>query len=173
MSRRLFVATRKGLFTIERNGGGSWAVTRAAFLGDNVSMMLSDPRDGSAYAALEHGHFGAKLHRSRDGGGTWEECAVPAYPPQPEGADEGVRQTEMLVGRPSVGTKADGKPSAAVSDCRCGSAKEEVPITDAPMISHRTSRRQQKFPGAEDDPPRARPVGWVERSEAHCPDAGR
>ena len=88
MSRRLFVATRKGLFTVERNGGGSWAVTQAAFLGDNVSMMLPDARDGSAYAALEHGHFGAKLHRSRDGGGTWEECAVPAYPPQPEGADD-------------------------------------------------------------------------------------
>jgi hypothetical protein len=88
MSRRILVATRKGLFTVERNGGGRWAVARAAFLGENVSMVLPDPRDGCTYAALEHGHFGAKLHRSRDGGATWEECAAPAYPPKPEGVDE-------------------------------------------------------------------------------------
>jgi hypothetical protein len=88
MSRCIFVATRKGLFTVERNGRGRWAVARAAFLGDNVSMVLADPRDGCAYTALDHGHFGAKLHRSRDGGETWEECAVPAYPPKPEDVDE-------------------------------------------------------------------------------------
>lgn len=33
---------------------------------------------------LNLGHFAAKLHRSRDGGTTWEEKAVPVYPPQPE-----------------------------------------------------------------------------------------
>ena len=28
-----------------------------------------DPRDGTTYAALDHGHFGVKVHRSDDGGG--------------------------------------------------------------------------------------------------------
>jgi hypothetical protein len=51
-------------------------------------MTLADPRDGAVYAALEHGHFGAKLHRSRDDGATWQEIATPAYPPKPEGDDE-------------------------------------------------------------------------------------
>lgn len=84
MSNRLLVATRKGLFTLDRSSGGRWAITQTDFVGDNVSMALADPRDGRTYAALDHGHFGVKLHR-RMGSGAWEECAAPAYPPQPEG----------------------------------------------------------------------------------------
>src|SRR3954452_24219436 len=74
MAGRLWVATRKGLFTLERDRG-RWAIGRASFLGDHVSMVLPDGRDGSVYAALDHGHFGVKLHRSRDGGETWQEIA--------------------------------------------------------------------------------------------------
>lgn len=88
MSSRLLAATRKGLFTLERSGTGSvpWKITRAAFLGDNVGMVLPDRRDGYVYVAIGHGHFGCKMHRSPDGGATWEECAVPVYPAPPEGA---------------------------------------------------------------------------------------
>ncbi len=85
---RLLVATRKGLFTVEDGAAGRWFIARSAFLGDNVSMVLADPRDGTVYAGLDHGHFGAKMHRSTDGGVGWEECAVPAYPPQPEGVQD-------------------------------------------------------------------------------------
>nr|WP_255321491.1 MULTISPECIES: exo-alpha-sialidase [Pseudomonas aeruginosa group] len=56
------------------------------FLGEPVSMLLADPRDGALYAALNLGHFGVKLWR-RDAGATdWMECAVPVYPPQPPAA---------------------------------------------------------------------------------------
>ena len=51
-------------------------------LGDNVSLVLPDARDGSIYAGLNLGHFGTKLRRSDDGGATWIECAVPEYPMQ-------------------------------------------------------------------------------------------
>lgn len=88
MSDRLLVATRKGLFTVERSGGAdSWRVANADFLGDNVTIALADPRDGTRYAALDHGHFGVKLHRAGNGG-EWEECAAPAYPPKPEGESD-------------------------------------------------------------------------------------
>jgi hypothetical protein len=86
MSDRIYVGTHKGLFTVERSGR-RWAISRVAFLGDSLSMLLPDPRDGTLYAAIRHGHFGAKMHRSRDGGGTWEECAIPAYP-QPGPGEE-------------------------------------------------------------------------------------
>ena len=62
-----------------------WSISKAAFVGDNVTLVLHDPRNGDIFAALNHGHFGIKLHRSRDGGETWPEIAVPAYPPMPEG----------------------------------------------------------------------------------------
>src|SRR5712671_3231764 len=84
MSDRCYVATRKGLFTVDR-GASKWSISRAAFVGDNVTLLMHDPRNGDLFAALNHGHFGIKLHRSRDGGETWPEIAVPAYPPMPEG----------------------------------------------------------------------------------------
>ena len=85
MSERLYVGTRKGLFTIVRQGTG-WTIDRVDFLGENASMFLQDPRDGSLYTTLTLGHFGVKLHRSEDGGMNWHECAVPVYP---EGAEVG------------------------------------------------------------------------------------
>ena len=41
-----------------------------AFLGQPVTAVLSDRRDGGLYAALRLGHFGIKFHRSADGGET-------------------------------------------------------------------------------------------------------
>jgi len=85
MSDILHVSTRKGLFTLARKRAG-WEIDRADFLGDNVTLTLADPRDGQRYAALDHGHFGVKVHRSTAKG--WEEIAVPVYPPKPEGLEE-------------------------------------------------------------------------------------
>jgi photosystem II stability/assembly factor-like uncharacterized protein len=84
---RCFVGTRKGLFCLERKSG-KLAIEGTAFLGAPVSMVLVDPRDGAVYAAVKHGHFGAKIHRSKDGGATFEELAAPAFPPKPEGLSD-------------------------------------------------------------------------------------
>lgn len=84
MSDRAHVGTKKGLFTVLRGARG-WSVEKAAFVGENVSVVLPDARDGTIYVALGHWQFGAKLHRSTDGGATFTEIAVPKYPPQPEG----------------------------------------------------------------------------------------
>jgi hypothetical protein len=90
MSDQILVATRKGLFTVERGrqGPSNWTIARRDFMGDNVSVVLADARDGRLYAALDHGHFGVKLHRSRRARRAWEEVAAPAYPPKPEGVEE-------------------------------------------------------------------------------------
>ena len=79
MSDRLLVATRKGLFEATRGSGG-WTLSGPSFLGDPVTIIFPDPRDGTVYAALAHGHFGVKLHRSFDGGTSWEECSAPSSP---------------------------------------------------------------------------------------------
>jgi len=78
----LLLATRKGLFVAERTRAG-FRIARTAFLSDPVSMVLADPRDGAWYAALDHGHFGVKLHRSDDRGESWTEIGAPTYPPRP------------------------------------------------------------------------------------------
>src|SRR5882762_4776000 len=85
MSDKLLVSTRKGLFTVSRKAR-EWEIAAVDFLGDNVTLTLSDHRDGTRYAALDHGHFGVKLHRSTATG--WEEIPTPVYPPKPEGDEE-------------------------------------------------------------------------------------
>ncbi len=85
MSDTLWVATRKGLFTVSRASDGKWAVSNSAFLGDHVSMVLP-AGDGQLYAGLYHGHFGSKLHRSMDAGKSWAECATPSFPERPPDA---------------------------------------------------------------------------------------
>lgn len=83
MAPRLLVATRKGLF-IGLPDDVADGFGPPSFLGEPVSAICADPRDGTLYAALRLGHFGAKLHRSADGGVTWEEVGVPALPPEGE-----------------------------------------------------------------------------------------
>lgn len=96
MSDRMFVSTRKGLFTLRRKGGVAWQVEDVAFLGVPVTLTLHDPRDGAVYAALDHGHFGVKLQRSDDDGATWTEVAAPAYPEYPADAEP----EKDVMGRP-------------------------------------------------------------------------
>ena len=84
MASVLRVATRKGLFRVERQARG-WSLSGPDFLGDNCCALLRYPVSGMLYVALDHGHFGNKLHRSSDGGSSFEEIAVPAYPePAPD-----------------------------------------------------------------------------------------
>src|SRR5215469_23903 len=85
MTERLHVGTRKGLFELARSNG-AWEIVDVRFLGDPVSAVLAEA-DGSLYAALDLGHFGAKLWR-RDRTGEWSELAVPIFPPKPEDAGE-------------------------------------------------------------------------------------
>ncbi|MCG8451393.1 MAG: hypothetical protein MI725_17645 [Pirellulales bacterium] len=95
MAQRIHVSTRKGLFTFE-HGTGGWDIVDVAFLGVPVTMSLADARDGSWYAALDHGHFGVHLHRSRDEGKHWEEITAPQYP---EGATVPQRMAEETTDR--------------------------------------------------------------------------
>jgi len=85
MADRFHVATRKGLFELVREHG-TWQVADVQFLGDPVSAVLADA-DGTVYAALDLGHFGAKLWR-RDPAGMWHELAAPVFPPKPADATD-------------------------------------------------------------------------------------
>jgi hypothetical protein len=80
MSDRAYIATRKGLFSLSRTAAKRWDLELIGFRGDPISAVLADPRDDRLYAALNLGHFGAKLHSSDDHGKSWRECGVPVYP---------------------------------------------------------------------------------------------
>lgn len=85
---QMFAGTRKGLFRYERDNG-RWRLQDEWFLGDAVPALVHDARDGALYVAVEHGHFGSKLHRC-SAQGQWQELDPPRYPPRPEGVAESV-----------------------------------------------------------------------------------
>ncbi len=85
---KLRVATRKGLFTFVGESSRKWVLSGVEFLGDPVTMVLSDPRSGNQFAALNLGHFGVKMHRATAGDGSWQEIPAPKYP-KAEGEAEG------------------------------------------------------------------------------------
>ncbi|WP_375204031.1 WD40/YVTN/BNR-like repeat-containing protein [Hyphococcus sp.] len=87
MTDVFYVASRKGLFTYRRNGA-DWETAAPQFLGEPVSAVLRDKRDGAIYAALNLGHFGCKLHRSDDDGATWKELTPPAFPKAEDSAED-------------------------------------------------------------------------------------
>ena len=86
MSAKLYLASRKRLFRFDRRGK-SWVGSPPSFLGAPITAMLKDPRDGARYAALKHGHFGLKLHRSDDDGANGKELPPPAFPQGSGGAE--------------------------------------------------------------------------------------
>ncbi len=88
MKNNLLVSTRKGLIAYKR-AGNTWQVDRVSFQGIPVSIAYVDERDGTWWACLDHGHWGTKLHRSKDAGANWEEVAAPAFP-EGEEVKEGV-----------------------------------------------------------------------------------
>src|SRR6516225_5300727 len=81
MANRLHDGTRQDLFELARPTA-EWAAVDVQFLGDPVSAVLADA-DSAVYAALDLGHFGAKLWR-RDRSGAWSEIAAPVFPPKPD-----------------------------------------------------------------------------------------
>ena len=75
MTDTIWLGTRKGTFAIERGAGGRWSVKLAGHAGQGSNFVTQDPSSGVVWAALGHGHWGAKLSRSDDGGATWRDAS--------------------------------------------------------------------------------------------------
>jgi photosystem II stability/assembly factor-like uncharacterized protein len=79
MATQILVGTRKGTFIVEKRGG-RWSPTLAGHAGVGVNYVVRDPNSKTLWAALGHGHWGAKLSRSTDGGKTWADAPQIKYP---------------------------------------------------------------------------------------------
>ncbi len=69
----LLVGTRKGLFVLAGEPGGSFEVTGRAFAGEPVEFAVRDPRTGRVFAAVTSPFYGPKLFFFDDGG-EWEQA---------------------------------------------------------------------------------------------------
>lgn len=75
----ILVGTRKGTFIVEKQSG-AWAPRLSGHAGAGVNYVCRDPHTGVLWALLGHGHWGAKLSRSTDGGLTWADAPQVVYP---------------------------------------------------------------------------------------------
>lgn len=98
MAERILLGTRKGTLFLTRGRHG-WEAGPIRHPGIPACYAAADPRDGTLWASLDHGHWGPKLSRSRDGGQTWESAPPIKYP-------EGARFIEQVLPTPD----ADGGP---------------------------------------------------------------
>lgn len=64
--------------------GSQWVAKLAGHAGTGVNFVARDPYTGRLWALLGHGHWGAKLSVSDDGGATWADNAAQIR--YPEGA---------------------------------------------------------------------------------------
>lgn len=77
----LLVGTKRGLFIARSDAARrEWHIEEPRLIGREVGHAIVDPRDGTAWAATSHAIWGAHVHRSGDGGATWEVLeAAPHY----------------------------------------------------------------------------------------------
>ncbi|MCA9706744.1 MAG: hypothetical protein KDK70_12910, partial [Myxococcales bacterium] len=78
-SEQILVGTRKGTFVVSKVGG-RWVPKLVGHPGVGVNFVARDPNTSTLWAALGHGHWGAKLSRSTDGGATWVDAPPVAFP---------------------------------------------------------------------------------------------
>ncbi|KAA9036322.1 glycosyl hydrolase [Ginsengibacter hankyongi] len=100
----LLLGTRKGFISYRYNNN-RWEVENLSFEGVPVSIAYEDSRSGTWWAALDHGHWGVKLHRSKDRGKTWEELTAPAYP-QGEEVKDGMKAVTRYIWAVANGGKS-------------------------------------------------------------------
>lgn len=86
----LLIGTKKGLFVLEGDAGGSFVVTARAFAGEPVEHALRDPRSGRLIASVTSPFYGPKLWYAEDPAGEWEQATGVALPAGGEAALERV-----------------------------------------------------------------------------------
>jgi photosystem II stability/assembly factor-like uncharacterized protein len=69
----LLIGTKSGLFIARSNASRrAWQIDEPRLVGREVYHAVVDRRTGVAWAATDHAVWGAHVHRSTDGGATWE-----------------------------------------------------------------------------------------------------
>ena len=96
MALKILVGTSKGVVIVEKKGG-LWSISDICFLGMPVSMLFVDKVTGRWWVALDHKHWGSKLHFTEDNGNKWYEEGVPVYSGFKYNKDKSVKLKKIWV----------------------------------------------------------------------------
>ena len=139
----VLAGTRKGLFLLSSDEGRrSWEIEGPLLAGWEIMHAVVDPRDGALYACSTHFVYGATVHRSVDGGKTWERAEQIGLP-----EESGLTLEKLWHLRPGHESRPGEIWLGGTPGCllRSGdSGKSWVAVQS--LLEHRTRERWQ--PGA-------------------------
>jgi photosystem II stability/assembly factor-like uncharacterized protein len=115
----LLVGTKKGLFVLEGEPGGTFEVTARAFAGEPVEYAMRDPRSGRVHATVTSGWYGPKIFHTDDPAGEWEQAEGVALP---EGGDAALARIWTIVAGEADGALYAGGDPGVLFESHDGGA---------------------------------------------------
>jgi hypothetical protein len=103
----LMVGTKKGLFVLEGEPGGEFAVRHRAFAGEPVDFAMRDPVSHRVLATTTSPFYGPKIWFAEDPAGEWTQAEGVALP---EGGDEALERIWVIVAGQDGNLYAGGDP---------------------------------------------------------------
>jgi len=82
----LLVGTKKGLFALQGDPGGSFDITARAFAGEPVEFAMRDGRSGRYFACVTSAFYGPKIFVADDPAGEWQQAEGLTLPDGEESA---------------------------------------------------------------------------------------
>jgi len=76
---KAILGTKKGVLLMEQSAG-SWHLKKAHFDAIKSSYVTLDKRTNIIWAGINHGHWGPKLHFSKDEAESFQEVSTPKFP---------------------------------------------------------------------------------------------
>jgi photosystem II stability/assembly factor-like uncharacterized protein len=122
----LLVGTKKGLFALEGEPGGAFAVQARAFPGEPVEYAMRDPRSGRLLASVTSPFYGPKIWWADEVGGEWQQASGIALP---EGGDAALERIWVIVAAEDEGTVYAGGDPGVLFASRDGGLTWELDRT--------------------------------------------
>ena len=107
----LLVCTRKGLFVMRGERGGSMEIAARKFIGEVAEFAMRDRRTGTYYASVTHFQFGPRIFYTDDPLGEWQQAKGPIFP---EDAGKAVDRTWVITKGEEDGVMWAGVAPAAL-----------------------------------------------------------
>src|SRR3954447_16695407 len=119
----LLIGTKKGLFALEGEPGGEFAVKARAFAGEPVDFAMRDPRTGRVFAAMTSPFYGPKIFYTDDPAGDWTQAEGVELP---EAGDKSLERIWVIVPGETEGTMYAGGDPGVLFESRDGGATWEM-----------------------------------------------
>ena len=119
----LLVGTRKGLFALEGEPGGPFAIAARAFPGETVEYALRDPRSRRLLVSVTSSFYGPRIWYADDPAGDWEQADGIALP---EGGDQALERIWVIVPGEADGRLYAGGDPGVLFESRDGGASWEL-----------------------------------------------